>query len=244
MKLMVLISAVFPSEEEARKKYWIFLKSSEKAGVAKEDLHLYGTGTLQFPGYRMLKLELQLEYLRKIKRERQDYTHVLYSDPWDAFFCAPLLTIIAKYEAMGAPPILASAACQSWPREQGEVETYDMSKAYRYPHVGGYIAEIPAIIDAFEQMLKLPRQAGDDCYNWFDAWQEGWFRPQVDSECQIFQVGDANTEVIPMRNSTIRARNTITGSYPCILHLPGGYCDQVTGKDAAMIPWATRLGII
>lgn len=245
MKLMVLTAAVFPSEAEARAKLWVFLKSCEKFGVEPT---FYGIGR-KFPGYRAMKLDFQLEWL---KAYTGDASHVIFTDSWDAFFCAPLTEIIAKHEAMGAPPILVSAAHQAWPREQGDDESYG-SKTYRYPHVGGYIAEIPAIIDAFERMLKLPRQTGDDCFNWFDAWQEGWFRPQVDSGCEIFQVGEENTEVVsrlpgrspqPTPDSTVRLRNTITGSYPCILHLPGGYTDQVTGKDAAMIPWAKRLGVI
>lgn len=242
MNLMVLTAAVFPNYQDAMQKLWIFLRSCDKFRIAPR---LYGVGRT-FPGYRAMKLDFQLEWL---KAYNGDASHVLYTDSWDAFFCAPLSEIIAKYEALGSPAILTSAytGLGNVPEPDRQYPNcFDQSirYRYRYPHVGGYIAEIPAIIDAFERMLKLPRQTGDDCFNWYDGWQEGWFRPQLDSQCEIFQVTEENTEVIPMRNSTVRVHNTITGSYPCILHLSGGYTDQVTGKDRVMIPWAERLGIL
>lgn len=244
MRLMVLTAAVFPTREDAEKKLWIYLASCRKFGI---DPHLYGTGRV-FSGYRSVKLDVQLEYL---EAKAGDFSHVLYSDSWDAFFCAPLAEIIAKYEAMGAPPILTSAAHKPWPEEQASSGLYDESLVYRYPHVGGYIAETRAIIKAFRGMLKLERQTGDDCVNWFDAWTEGWFRPAIDSGCEIFQVSADNCEAILYRGYAEgsgpmhpRIINTATQQLPCIFHLPGGYTDPITGKDDRMIPWAKQLEII
>ena len=239
MKLMVLTAAVFPTENDARQKMWVFLKSCGKSGI--DDLHLYGIGH-GFPGYRFMKLELQLAYLKEHKDD--GYTHVLYTDGWDAMFTGPLTEIIEKYEFMGRPPFLSSACYQL-----GNVSRMDPYKGcfneddyYRYPCVGGYMAELPVVIDMFERMLKLPRQTGDDCFNWYDAWAEGWFRPILDRECQIFQVTDDNCEAVGL--ITRRVYNQKTGSYPCVLHLSGGYTDQITGKDRVMVPWAKNLGII
>jgi hypothetical protein len=94
-------------------------------------------------------------------------------------------------------------------------------------------------------MVDMPEQTGDDCFNWYEGWREGWFRPTLDSECQIFQVSDLN--LICSNNptpGTNRLLNTVTGSHPCILHLSGGYTDPETGKDEALKPWARALGII
>lgn len=239
MKLAVLTCAVFESMQTAQQRLWIFLASCKKYGV--ENPYLYGIGK-HFPGYRMMKLEYQLDYLHDMQRHpasrAEGYTHVLYTDAWDAFFTAPLNEIVRKYEAMGSPRILAAAhtgfADTSAPEGFG-----DASVARRYPHVGGYIAEIPAIIDAFEHMLKLPVQTGDDSFSWRDAWLEGWFRPVLDSNCEIFQVtdqycGDEKGHLL----------NYNTHTEPCILHLCGGYTDQITGKDDRMVPWAQRLGVI
>lgn len=242
MKLMVLTAAVFPTREIAMQKLWIFFKSVEKAGVLPEDIIFYGTGR-PFPGYRQMCLDWQLDALKAINSDHI-YTHVLFSDSWDAFFTAPLAEIIQKYEHLGSPPILCSAYL-------GLGNESDMSKyegcfneslgPYRYPNRGGYIAEIPAIIEAFERMLSQPDLTGDDALEWYRGWREGWFRPQLDSGCEIFQVTDENL-IVPAGMS--RPYNITTNSHPCILHLSGGYTSAVYGKDDRMIPWGVRLGIL
>lgn len=238
MKIALLTCAVFPTLEDARKKLWIFLKSCEKFG-APEPL-LYGVGRT-FPGYRAMKLDFQLEYLRDLSKE---YSHVLYTDSWDAFLTGSWSEIVAKYKELGAPAVLVSAysglANVSEP-EKDYPECFDKRLIYRYPHVGGYIAEIDAIIEAFERMLTLPRQSGDDCFNWYDGWKEGWFRPQLDHQCEIFQV---TVENVSLHTEAPRLYNHLTGSFPCILHVSGGYTDQVTGKDDRLIPWAQKLAVI
>lgn len=232
MNFLVLTCAVFPTKAEAVSKLWIFLESCKKFGVSPG---FYGTERT-FPGYRIMKLDWQLEALREF---RSEYTHVLYTDAWDAFFTAPLTEIISKYEAMGAPPILTSAYIGLG--NESDMSKYagmfDESVRYRYPNVGGYIAEIPAIISAFERMM--PIETGDDCFAWYQGWREGWFRPQVDSGCEIFQVGDQDCVAVDGR-----LHNMYTRSTPCILHLSGGYTSPEIGKDDRMIPWAKRLGII
>ena len=243
MKLMVLTAAVFPSEAEARAKLWIFLRSCTKAGVPPEDLHLYGMGN-GFPGYKHMMLDMQLAYLKE--HQSDGYTHVLFTDGWDAFFTGPLTEIAHKYEAMGAPPILVAAFFQLGNVSDEQLQypnCFDPTVYYRYPNRGGYIAEYGAIVDAFERMLKLPRQTGDECFNWYDAWQEGWFRPVLDFNCSIFQVTDNNVRVDTSEGG-VRLLNTATDTHPCLYHLAGGYCDQLTGKDSVMVPWATRLGVI
>lgn len=240
MRLMVLTPGVFPSFEDVKRKLWIFLASCEKAGVPKTDLYFYGVGR-GFPGYKAMMLDYQLEYL--YLRRHDGYTHVLFTDSWDAFFCASLEEIITKYKAMGAPPILTAAFFQLGNVSDEEAQypnCFDHSIYYCYPNRGGYIAEYGAIVDAFERMMRLPRQTGDECFNWYDGWQEGWFRPMLDSSCEIFQVTDNNATI----NENGRLLNTATGQQPCILHLAGGYCDQVTGKDHVMAPWAKKIGVI
>lgn len=236
MKLAVITCAVFPSEEDARRKLWIYLRSCEKFGV--EPL-LYGVGRT-FPGYRIMKLDWQLEYLKEIQN---DYSHVLYSDSWDCFFTASLSEIIRKYVTMGSPPVLYSAYLGLG--NESHMESYagcfDESKVYRFPNVGGYIAEIPAIIEAFEGMLRQPVQTGDDCFNLYWAIRDYGFRPSIDSNCEIFQVSDVNA-IIPMGYK--RVFNTVTNSTPCILHLSGGFSHPDSGKDEALKPWARALNII
>ncbi len=251
MNLAILVPAVFPSEEIARKKLWIFIESAKKAMSLRQYPVLpYGIGTTQFPGYRAMCLDMQLDYLKKLRDDWfkapelgvPHYSHVIMTDAWDAFFTGPIDEIIAKYERLGSPPVLCSAFHQLANVSDAEKDypgCFDPNLYYRYPNRGGYIAEIPAMIEAFEQMLRALPDTGDDCFAWYLGWKEGWFRPALDSNCEIFQVSDHECTV-----ENGRLLNTHTQSNPCILHLSGGYTDPETGKDDRMIPWAKRLGVI
>jgi hypothetical protein len=103
------------------------------------------------------------------------------------------------------------------------------------------MAEVPAIIDAFEKMLTLDVELkGDDCHYWYKALYEKVFTPVLDYNCQIFKVSDDScTMDFDNRLFCISTRTN-----PCILHLSGGYTDQNTGKDDRMVPWAKRIGIL
>ncbi len=235
MKTHVLTCAVFPSEAEARKKMWIFLASCRKFGI---EPNLYGVGRT-FPGYKAMKLDMQLEYLEK---NTEGFTHVLYTDGWDGMFAASLDVIEGVYRNLGSPSHLSAAwyglaNVSDVTIDYGGI--FDESVEYRYPHVGGYLAERDAVIENFRRMLALPRQTGDDCFNHYDAWKEGWYRPMLDSHCRIFQSAEDH---LAMKDG--QAYNDHTGSFPCVLHISGGYTSQTTGKDERMIPWARRLGII
>ncbi len=83
-------------------------------------------------------------------------------------------------------------------------------------------------------------RTGDDCFSWYDAWAEGWFRPQLDYNWEIFQVTDDDCIV----DNNRRLFNVYTVSVPCVFHLCGGYSDPETGKDDRLVPWAEKLGIL
>lgn len=238
MRLAVLTCAVFPTVEDRDRKLWIYNRSCAKFEI--EPMY-YGTGRI-FPGYKTMMLDWQLEYLKTIS---SSYSHVLYSDSWDCFFCASLEEIISKYEAMGSPAILQSAYIGLGNESDMSkyVGCFDETIPYRYPNVGAFMGELPAVIDAFEKLTQMPEQTGDNCFNVYTGWREGWFRPKLDSECQIFQVSDVNAAAEMTTHGT-RLINTVTKSEPCILHLSGGYTDPNTGKDDRMIPWARALGIL
>lgn len=236
MNLAILSPAVFPSMEIALHKLRFFLLSCERFGI---NPHLYGIGTKQFPGYRRMKIELPLIHLATLSH----YSHILYTDSWDVLFTGPLEEIQSKYERMGSPPLLQSAFYQLG-NVSNEAERYpgcfDPSIHYRYPNCGGFMGELDCIRAGLERMKDSYPQYGDDCFMHYDAWKEGWWRPILDSNCDIFQVRSEENTVMAGH----RIHNQLTGSFPCILHLSGGYASQTTGRDADMQPWAERLGLI
>lgn len=251
MKLMVMAPAVFPSEQEARHKLRFFLRSCERFGI---EPNLFGMGTTSFPGYAALNISLPLAYLEK---HASEYDTVLATDSWDVLFTGSLAEIQFKYECMGQPPFLASAFYQlgNVSDEQKQYPgVFKHDTYYKFPNVGGYIAEISLAIELLTRMKKEYPQYNDGAFCWYDAIRDGWFHPVLDSNCDIFQVrSEENTEVgnemkimgpdgaIIQRWQHPRIRNNITNSFPCIWHLSGGYASHETGKDETMIPFAKML---
>lgn len=234
MKLAVITCGVFGDEATARAKLWVFLRSCSKVGI--EPL-IYGMDR-KWTIYRHIKLDMQLEFLKTLA----GYTHILYSDGQDALMLAGTDEILEKYRNMGAPPIVASASHQlANVSEEDKMYpgVFPNYAKYRYPHVGGTLAEIPALIDAFERMMLDPSTTSDDCFIHFNAVRDGWYKPRVDDVCSVFQVTDEDCLI-----QGSRIVNRHTGSSPCVWHVPGGYSSQETGKDYRMVPLARSLGII
>jgi len=243
MKTAVLTCAIYPTEDEARKALWIFIRSAEKAGVPAEDLHLYGIGRdFHRTDWRTKKLIYQLDYLKTLPSY---YTHVLYSDGGDALFARSLKAIETAYQSLGYPEMICSAYhwIANWNWNHGEETPYHRhfkrNIARPFLHCGGYLAEREHVIATFQRMLELPNQTNDDCWNWMDAYAEGWFRPVIDSDCLIFYVADS----VDILGKTAYIKNDWV-SFPGIIHLSGGYADHGTWKDYKLEPLARELGVI
>jgi hypothetical protein len=240
MKLAILAPGVFPSMAEARAKLWIFMASA-KDRIPPEHLYIYGGGTTQFPGYRRMLLEQTLPEL--IGLRRVGYTNILFSDAWDGIIVGSYKSIVQRYMELECPELLVSGSHQL-----GNVSDEDKqypgvfrssTKKYRFPNRGGYIGEIDTVIEAYKMMQRY--DTGDDAFCWYNLIRDfpGIYR--VDSNCKIFQVTEEDCRVIPDKRIL---QNTETKSHPLVWHLPGGYTDPQTGKDARLIPLAKSLGII
>src|SRR3990167_6481458 len=175
MRTLLYTAACWPTEAEARSKLWIFLKSCEKFG---HEPALYGMGR-GFSGYRDILMERMLEYLKTIPNE---WTHVMFTDSWDAMITGPMEEIETKYKGLGSPPILMSAyfglgnESNMTPYER----VFDEGCYYRYPNRGGFMGEREAVIAAFEKMVACGDPTGDDCFLWYRGYREGWLRPALD----------------------------------------------------------------
>ncbi len=245
IKLVVICPKVYANEEEANKHMRFMLKSCE---IQKIELTTYGFPVSAFPGFIDITTRLQLEFLKTI---RNSFSHILYSDGGDAFFTGSLQEIIEKYNQLGNPQML----CATWdrffpegpwieinPEFDYEIQPeeflnyyYPSSTPFRVPQVGGYIAEIPYLIDTYEEMMNYTHKyGGDNAHIWRDSWIEGWFRPERDLTCQIFQV-ESKLNCLDIKDN--RLHNTITNSFPCILHCNSGYTDPINGKYERIKPF-------
>jgi hypothetical protein len=81
---------------------------------------------------------------------------------------------------------------------------------------------------------------GDEAGVWQWAWADGWFRPQLDVGCHIWQnLGGCEADVTFDEEGTMH--NRYTGSNPSILHFTGYVKDGVYGVYDAMMPWWNRI---
>lgn len=246
LKIMYLGIAVWPSWEIAARKMWIWRRSIDRFGYR---FFYYGVGTPQFLGYRQQKVEAPLEHL--LTHGWGDCTHILYTDCCDCLMLAPQGEIERKYEDMGKPPMLVSGSRELGNVSDDRFKCFDSTeppfqghKLFRYPNVGGYLMEADLAVDMYRKMK--PYSEGDDCFIWYRGFEEGWFRPEIDADCQIWQVRsheEGYSEIV-RKDGTLRFRNKITGTYPAIWHCSGGYSDPEFVKDEAMRPWAETFEII
>ena len=248
MKIFYLGIAVWPTYEIAMQKMWIWLASVKRHGYK---FKYYGIGTPQWPGYRAQKVEFQLDYL--LRHGYGDATHILYTDCCDCLLLAPPDELEFKYIEMGSPPMLVSASNQlgnvSIPNAYPCFETPEHIAAngeYRYPNVGQYLMEAKLLVEFLQRLHDkyTDPKYGDDCFAWYDAFTEGWFRPMLDHACEIFQWCSVERMEIVKGYNGPRFKRTDTGAMPCIWHNSGGSASLVNFKDDMMAPWAKKLELI
>jgi len=144
------------------------------------------------------------------------------------------------YRDMGAPHMLASAETElQSPNAEGEHAYHAGVGRYRFHCVGGYIADLPWLIEKFTSMLPLCAEYGDDAEIWQKGYREGWFRPAIDYECRIFQTTHKAEDDLCIVSDGLA--NNATDSQPSVLHFNGGYSDPVSGKYERMIEWWNAL---
>jgi hypothetical protein len=237
VKLLVNTAAYFPTAADASRLMWLYLASCERHKIQP---YMYGLGCRLYPGFVAIRIQGQLEYLRA---HASDFTHVLFTDGWDVLYLAGTEEIVSKYRDVGAPPML-SIATQTL-ANVADVGTspwaglFNDRKRYRYFAAAGYIAEISYVIDTFSRMVNTPQP--DDVLAWADGYKGGWFQPEFDHNCEIFQ--DESGDCVIDEN-TGRIVNTHTNSEPCVLHCGGGYVSPVNGKDERLLPWAKGLKLV
>ncbi len=146
--------------------------------------------------------------------------------------------------------MLVQAASQLGNVSDGRYPWFDEARPdtkFRYPCVGGYLMEVKLLREFLQKMNRdYPAEAGwgDDCFIWYEGFQQGWFRPELDTRCEIWQVAHEESLEVVTIDGIKRLWSPLTGSHPCLWHNSGGSANQETFKDHMMIPMARRLGII
>jgi hypothetical protein len=229
---VILTSCFFPSRRPIK-----FLEvSAQLQGVAP--LRTYGHGE-QYANWTRMKVHRMIPELEKLQAE--GFTHYLYTDGRDAFFTRSLTYILDMYNALGKPDGLLSGHPEPFTLEYLAYHN-DFLKPAKYRHhcCGGYLGRIDYWLDCHRRFVRDDYESrptgGDEAGVWQWAWADGWFRPQIDTGCHIFQnLGGCEADVRIAAGGWLE--NTYTDSFPAILHFTG-YCkDQIYGVYDAMKPW-------
>jgi hypothetical protein len=221
MKMPLVLSAACVDSLEA---FEMFERSCRKYNIEHTQ---YGVGEC-CPGMSKMMVNMTIPFLQSnIKR----YDHVLYTDSRDAFFCAPLEEVMEKYEGMGSPSILTASTVESWPLPQLEHFYPSTGTDYKFPHSGGYLGTIEAVLEMAQEMSKYTDTVEDESAIWQLFWAMKEWRPLIDSKCEVFQVN----RIGDLKVKDKRLFNKHTKSNPCIMHFSGGYSDPVQGKWPTMI---------
>lgn len=179
------------------------------------------------------------------------YTHCFYTDGRDSFMLCGMEEVIEKYQKMGAPPYLISCEDKAYPFFELGESFPDPGHPWRFLGAGQFMGEIKYMLDLWERLrplyINLPQDNHDQ--GWLQrAWADGELDRKefvLDTGCQIFQTASVNRHGVEepnhfeLNNLEIRkgrVYNPHTDSWPCSLHLPGGYSDPETGKESVLIP--------
>jgi hypothetical protein len=233
---VVLTSCFFPS----RKPIKLLELSAKLQGAAP--LRTYGDGEEYF-NWTQMKVNRMIPELEKLKAE--GFTHYLYTDGRDAFFTRHFSHILDVYEFWNRPDAILSA--HHVPFTMAELAHHnDFLKPNKYRHhcCGGYLGRIDYWLETHRRFVRDDYESrptgGDEAGVWQWAWADGWFRPQLDVGCHIWQnLGGCEADVTFDEEGTLH--NRYTGSNPSILHFTGYVKDGVYGVYDAMMPWWNRI---
>lgn len=195
-------------------------------------INLFPYGLWQ--GYNAIKAKID-GLVEHLKAWGVDYTHVLYTDGADSFLTWDEKSIIAAYAFQGSPPCLISAEMECAPITDLE-EEFPSKNHYRYPCAGGFMGEIPYLVETLQWLKKYQDRPGIEC-NDQAFWQMGIIEDNIamiDSECEVFQTmsGKAILDLVWDKENGAYY-NTITESHPCVLHFNG----RVKGIEATYEQW-------
>lgn len=238
---VVLTSCFFPNRRPIR-----FLEVSAALCHASP-LRTYGDGE-QYANWTQMKVNRMIPELEKLKAE--GFSHYLYTDGRDAFLTRPLSYIKDAYNFLDRPDGLVSGHDQPFTiKELAHHNDFLKPAKYRFHCCGGYLGRIDYWLEAHRRFVRdnyeVRPTGGDEAGVWQWAWADGWFRPQVDTQCAVWQnLGGCEEDVRiggDVSTGSGFLYNRVTKSYPAILHFTG-YCkDPVYGVYDAMLPWWNAL---
>jgi len=241
MKIIYTTACVAPN----RRMLKLLDASAKVHGI---NLQPYGIGG-SYIDWMQIKIT---EFCKAAKQWLKDgYIYCFYTDGRDSFFLANTIEIEDKYDNLGRPPYLISCEDQPYPFRELGITFPDPGHPWRYLGAGQFMGEIAYMIDLWDKLRpiyeNLPEENHDQ--GWLQrAWADNVLNKSeflLDVNCNIFQTASVSRhgvnepnyfELKQLEIKQGRVYNPHTESWPCALHLPGGFSDPETGKESVLIP--------
>lgn len=247
MKLIYTTACVAPDNRMIR----YLQQSADRFNIPLKPYGISPTAT--FNGW----LDIKVDKMRDAAQGwlADGYTHVFYTDGRDSFFLTGCDEIESKYKSYGSPPYLIATEDRCYPFPEHGEKFHDPGHPWRWLGAGQYMGEIRWMLDMWERLRKS--YSGLERENHDQGWLEmGYVNGDLDlnefvldRNCHIFQTFSPDGPLWAMGPGPLstwtgrRIYNSITQSWPCALHCPGGYSDPVDGKYERFIkPVWSRLG--
>ena len=211
MKLLVFTAGFYDRDYDAKLER--LLKTCKKFEIP---LEVYGRGqTFSFYDSKIDKLGVFLN------NHKNDFTHALYTDASDSFFLRGLKEIIFKYEKMGSPKLLVAAEKQCHPFPELSESFPEPLMHYRFFNPGNFLGEIPYLLEVIGRLKTYNQLKTDDQGHWMKAYVSRAIDLTIDYFCSIFQTMSDCEFDREFRYVGKLLLNTVTGSYPSIVHFNG-----------------------
>lgn len=230
--IKVVLACLFPNTDPL----WMMLHTCKRFGI--EPL-LYGQCET-YKGWVDIKIKLLRDAAREVKAA--GFSHILYTDARDAWFCRDLHYVAETYNNYGAPPLMLGTQYRQFPGMEKWYREYpEVQRGFRYPATPGIIADAEVLADALDWMYRTYPFGADRLGSFPDddpAWWCSFDRDRpgelvLEHYNKIFMnVGDMPDGEWDIRDGL--AYNKITDTYPAILHFNGGYSHALYGKWEAL----------
>jgi len=204
------IKVITISDNDQHAGYLDLKKSLDKFGYNYEHIHApFAFGT---------QMKVIYEWCKKNK---DNYTHVLYTDAFDTVALAPMEEVLKN--APDDVLFFGSTEKNCYPIVELAVSYPPSESRWRYCNAGNWIADISWFIKVFEDTHKPDSNDQDWLARQFlNALKTDSGRVFIDTECEVFQsiAFESDDEFAVTRNK--RVLNRLTNSLPVFIHNNGG----------------------
>jgi len=233
------VKVITVATDEAHQGYQRFLRSCHHFHIP---FHNLGRG-VEYKGHGTKPI-LVRRYLRELAEDEI----VLFTDSYDAVFVAGLDRISETYSALNHPfvvsaeqnfNIVSHPLLYYWINFYPWLRYPQLPKPYRHLNSGGFIGESKYILDILDTLSMTEESPSDQTFfSHYLMKNPGTIA--LDYQHRLFTCNGGRCGLESRDYAVIdsRLKNTVTGTYPCVWHIPGS-CDigfSLFSKNLTYIP--------